>query len=101
MLEYLLVLGQIPGTKFQITFIEIVLATYLPMLALIWLKRRQIAKMDRQYFKLLLLRHRAHQDLATIGFMPARSTRHIISTLPRRTFPRPILLLERPTRRAY
>lgn len=101
MLEYLLVLGQVPGTKLEITFIELVLALYLPMLALIWFKRRQLAKMDRQYFKLVFLRRRAHQELSMLGIMPVESTRHIVSILPRRTFRRPRLLPERPARRAY
>ena len=101
MLESLLVLGQIPGTNLQLTFAELILAIYLPMLAYIWAKRDSIARMDRQYFKLVYLRRRASVDLAMMGVKPAVSTRRIIAALPRRTFQHPRWPLGQPTRRAF
>lgn len=101
MLEYLLVLGQVPGTKLQITFLEIVLAVYLPMLARIWSRREQIAKMDWQYFKLVYLRRQANRELAMMGLKPAISTRRI-ALVPRvHTFQRPRWPRERQVHRVF
>jgi hypothetical protein len=101
MLESLLVLGQIPGTKIQLTFTELVLAIYLPMLAAVWFKRKRFANMDRRYFQLMRLRRRVENELHYIGVRPVKSTRRTVVTLPVRTFQRPILLPARPARRAF
>jgi len=101
MLEYLLVLGQVPGTNFEITFFEVVLATYLPMLLLIWAKRDKLSRMDWQYFKLMTMRRHANRELRRLGIKPAELTHRRETILLARTFRRPILPLERPIHRAF
>lgn len=100
MLESLLVLGQIPGTNIELTFFELVIAIYLPLLAVIWTGRHKFARMDRRYLQLIRLRRLAKLELAYLGIKPVESTRRIALTLPERTFQRQIWLPERQVRRA-
>jgi len=68
MLESLLVLGQVPGTNFEITFQEIFLSCYLLLLLYFYRRARIYARMDIQYFKLLLLEKRAISKLNKLGY---------------------------------
>ena len=62
MLDFLLVLGQIPGTNLQITFNEI---TIFITAVFIWYFRRQLRALAIREYKLSLayLKHRYYQHL--------------------------------------
>jgi hypothetical protein len=64
----LLVLGQIPGTNFQLTFIEIALSCYGLLLLKVWLNRQLYARMDRRYLQLTWLRYQATKRLDHIDY---------------------------------
>ncbi|MDB5160713.1 MAG: hypothetical protein JWO96_93 [Candidatus Saccharibacteria bacterium] len=72
MLEFLLVLGQIPGTNFQVTFAEVALAVYALLYGFLaigtWRRRKAFARMNKQYFKLCFLGLRVRWQLRRLGY---------------------------------
>jgi hypothetical protein len=101
MLEYLLVLGQVPGTKLQLTFLEVLFFSYFLILCLIWSLRYKIGRLNSQYFQLLRLRRQAKRELRKLGIKTAKSTHRRVLTLPRHTSRPQISLPGQQVRRAY
>ena len=99
MLDFLLVLGLVPGTNFQITFAELV-AIYITV-PLLWAVRKQILHIYPRRTAnnmLIYMQFRKGQQLR----LPLRQTRHIVSGLRADVFSRwldqvsyLVLLLER------
>lgn len=68
MLENLIVLGQVPGTHIQLTFLEIYLSCYFYILAIFWRHSKSYARMDRTYLAMMKVRRLAKNQLRQLGY---------------------------------
>lgn len=84
MLDFLLVLGLVPGTNFQLSFSEIALFAILLNLLFAW-RLRLFTRRYHQAHELAALKRRAKRRLIWNGIMPEQSTDRRVVTPQERT----------------
>ena len=90
MLDFLLVLGQIPGTGLQLTFTDILLLTSLLIIAFTW-RMRLFTYGYRQAHELSVLKHKALRQLGINKVSSGRSIRRKVVVPPERIYRRPFV----------